>query len=90
LTICLSMVIFKNRTESRYKPINVEILKGSKQEISEQVAKINGKIPEAIVFIEEPSDAIAYQDEDVFAEMEPFTVSVDGADYSREFLYGRM
>jgi hypothetical protein len=70
--------------------VNVEILKGSKQEIAEQVAKINGEIHEAILFIEEPSDAFPSQVEDIFAEMAPFMATAGGADYSRESLYSRM
>jgi hypothetical protein len=70
--------------------MNVEILKGSKQEIAERVSKINGEIHEAIIFIEEPSDAFPSHVEDIFAEMEPFMVTAGGADYSRESLYSRM
>jgi hypothetical protein len=70
--------------------MNVEILKGSKQEIAERVAKISGEIHEAIVFVEEPSDAFPSRVEDVFAEMEPFMVNAGEVNYSRESLYSRM
>ena len=70
--------------------MNVQILRGSKQEIAERLVRIGGEVREAIVFVEEPSAAEAAAGEDIFAEMEPFTVSVGGADYSREALYTRM
>ncbi len=70
--------------------MNVEVLTGSKQEIAEGVARIRGDVREAIVFVEELSDTARSQGEDIFAEMEPFTVSVGDVDYSREALYSRM
>lgn len=71
--------------------MKAEVLKGSKQEIAEHVVRIRGEVREAIVFVEEPSDAAAPPvGEDIFAEMEPFTVKAGGADYSREALYGRL
>ena len=43
------------------------------------------------MFVEEPSDSSSgLSEEDIFTEMEPFTVKVGGADYSREALYTRM
>jgi hypothetical protein len=43
------------------------------------------------VFVEAPSDSIPVPpDEAFFAEMEPFTVWVGGANDSRESLYARM
>jgi hypothetical protein len=69
--------------------MNVQVFKGSKREIAEGVARIPGEITEAIVFVEGPADAAANQD-DIFAEMQPFVASAGGADYSREALYGRM
>jgi hypothetical protein len=71
--------------------MKAQVLKGSKQEIAETVVRISGDVREAVVFIDEPSDSQTESSEkDVFAEMEPFTVSAGGADYSREALYGRM
>ena len=69
--------------------MNVHVLRGSKQEIAEGVARIQGEIREAIVFIEGPSDAPARQGEDIFAEMDPFLANAGGADYSRDTLYSR-
>ena len=63
------------------------ILRGSKLEIAETLAQISGDVREAIVFVEEPSDATAKPAEDIFAEMEPFAANAGGADYSREALY---
>ena len=70
--------------------MTVQVLKGSKQEIAEKVAGISGEIHEAIVFIEEPSDAPPATVEELFAEMEPYMVHVGNANYSREALYTRM
>lgn len=59
--------------------------------IAENVARIDGVIREVIVFIEEPADSIPMpSEEDFFAEMDPFTVRMGGADDSRESLYTRM
>ena len=71
--------------------MKAQVLTGSKYEIAETVAGIDGEIHEAIVFVEEPSDSNpAPFAEDIFAEMEPFTVRVGSADDSRESLYTRM
>jgi hypothetical protein len=71
--------------------MKAQVVKGSKQEIAETVVRIDGEVREAIVFVEEPSDQTpAASGEDLFAEMEPFTVKVGGADYSREAIYTRM
>ncbi|GMU20902.1 MAG: hypothetical protein AMXMBFR13_09980 [Phycisphaerae bacterium] len=68
--------------------MRAEILRGSKQEIAETVIRMAGEVREAIVFVEEPSDAPAPTlEDDIFAEMDPFVVRVGGADYSREGLY---
>jgi hypothetical protein len=68
--------------------MTARVLIGSKQEIAQKVAAIDGDIREAIVFIDEPS---AHTDhaEDIFAEMEPFTVREVGADDSRPTIYER-
>jgi hypothetical protein len=70
--------------------MSVQILRGSKQEIAEEVVRIEGEIREAIVFVEEPLDVPYRQGEDIFSEMEPFVASAGGADYSRDSLYSRM
>ncbi len=67
-----------------------QVLRGSKQEIAEQIAQIPGEVREVIVFLEEPSEGLGSAGDDVFAEMEPFTVRTGCADYSRESLYSRM
>ncbi len=68
------------------------VLTGSKQEIAQKVANLEGEVREAIVFIEEPADlrppgGTGAQDPDIFAEMEPYTVQVRDVDDSREALY---
>ena len=71
--------------------MKAHVLRGSKQEIAEGVARIDGDVREAIVFVDEPSDSVAGMTaEDMFAEMEPYMVKVAGADYSRKAIYSRM
>jgi len=71
--------------------MKAHVLTGTKSEIAEQIGKIDGVIHEVIVvvheFVEPPPIG---PDEDIFAEMEPYTVQVGGADYSREAIYTRM
>jgi hypothetical protein len=67
-----------------------QVLRGSKQEIAERVARIPGEIREAIVFVDEASDGNADPGEDTVAEIEPHTAKAGGADYSREAIYARM
>jgi hypothetical protein len=71
--------------------MKAQVLQGSKREIAEAVVAIRGEVREAIIFVEEPSDvAQGPSGEDIFAEMEPFTVKVGSADCSREAIYTRM
>ena len=71
--------------------MKTQVLTGSKTEIAEKFARMVGPIHEVIVFVEEPSNSTpALSAEDIFAEMEPFTVKTVGADYSRQSLYTRM
>lgn len=69
--------------------MKAQVLTGSKKEIADSIAQIQGDVHEVIAFIEEPV-AASEQREDIFAEMEPFTVTVGGADYSRQSLYARV
>jgi hypothetical protein len=69
--------------------MNIHVLSGSKQEIAEEVTRIPGEVCEAIVFVEEPHDTFN-QVEDIFSEMESFSVSAGGADYSRDVIYTRL
>jgi len=71
--------------------MKAQVLKGSKRQIAETVVRISGEVREAIVFVEEPSEAPeGGSGEDIFAEMEPFTVRVGSAECSREAIYTRM
>ena len=73
--------------------MTVRVLTGSKQEIAQKLASLEGEVREAIVFIAEPSDALrsaGASAEELFAEMEPYMVEVGNADYSREAVYSRM
>jgi len=69
--------------------MKAHVFTGSKQQIAENVAKIDGQVHEAIVFVEEPSasDGLAT---DIFAEMELFTVRQTAVDDSRKAIYRRM
>ena len=70
------------------------VLRGSKQEIAANLARIAGEVREAIVFEEEPAPAApgarTHDAEDVFAEMLPFMVDAPDVDDSREAVYTRM
>ena len=74
--------------------MRTHVLRGSKQEIAEGLARIAGEVREAIVFVEEPSPAGlgAGKDdsEDIFAEMAPFMVDVPSVDDSRAAIYTRL
>jgi hypothetical protein len=73
--------------------MTARVLKGSKQEIAQKVASLEGEVREAIVFIEEPPGVPIPPGgtaEELFAEMEPYTVQVGNADYSRAGIYSRM
>ena len=75
--------------------MTARVLTGSKQEIAQKVASLEGEVREAIVFVEELSDQRLpggedTQDvQDIFAEMEPNMVHVADVDDSREALYTR-
>ncbi len=72
--------------------MKTHVLTGSKSEIAESIVRIDGEVREVIVFVEEPSDSTVQPllEEDIFAEMEPYTVKVDEVDDSREAIYTRM
>ena len=69
--------------------MRTHVLRGSKQEIAENLAKISGEVREVIVFEEEPVHPTP-QTEDIFVEMRPFMVDVQDLDDSREAIYTRM
>jgi hypothetical protein len=70
------------------------VLTGSKQEIAQKVANLEGEVREAVVFVEESLGASAQSApetvEELFAEMEPYTTTVGDFDDSREAIYQRM
>jgi hypothetical protein len=74
--------------------MQAHVLRGTKQEIAESVARMPGEVREAIIFVEE-SPTVASLDrmsgaEDIFAEMRPFMVDAEDVDDSREAIYTRM
>jgi hypothetical protein len=66
------------------------VLRGSKQEIAERVAQLPGEVHEVIVFVDEVTDARQGASEDIFSEMDGFTVRAGDVDYSRDAIYTRM
>ena len=73
--------------------MEAHVLRGTKHEIAESVVRMPGEVREAIVFVEEPATVAAppaADAEDIFAEMLPYMVDVDGGDDSREAIYTRM
>jgi hypothetical protein len=75
--------------------MKAHVLTGSKQQIAEKVAEIDGEVHEAIVFVEEPSTSIEPSTTnrppaDIFAEMELLTVQQSAVDDSRQAIYRRM
>ena len=64
------------------------VLKGSKREIADSVARIEGDVREAIVFVAEASDSTTTASgDDLFVEMTPYMVDVPEIDDSREAIY---
>jgi hypothetical protein len=74
--------------------MKTHVLKGSKAEIAEALARMDGVIREVFVVVDDPAESILPVPETVeelFAEMEPYTVKVDAfVDDSREGIYTRM
>jgi len=74
--------------------MSARVLRGTKQEIAATLARIDGEVREAIVFVEEPAPPVpvapAQDAGDVFAEMYQFMVDVRDVDDSRETIYSRM
>lgn len=69
--------------------MKARVLTGSKQEIAEKLMETDGDIREAIVFIDDSSIEREVV-ENIFAEMEPFTVHQPDVDDSRDAIYRRM
>ena len=73
--------------------MKTHVLRGSKQDITEGLARISGEVREAIIFVDEPAPAAPAggtpDAEDIFAEMRPFMVDAHDVDDSREAIYTR-
>jgi len=71
--------------------MQAHVLRGTKQQIAENLARMSGEVREAIVFVEEPAPAEARMPdrEDIFAEMRPHMVDVESLDDTREAVYTR-
>jgi len=75
--------------------MTARVLTGSKQQIAQQVANLQGEVREVIIFIEEPVGTPAQLPvpatvEELFKEMEPYMANVGDVDDSREAIYTRM
>ena len=70
--------------------MQAHVLRGTKQQIAENLARMAGEGREAIVFVEEPAVARMPDREDIFAEMRPYMVDVEDLDDAREAVYTRM
>jgi len=74
--------------------MKTHVLRGSKQEIAENLVRMPGVVREAIVFVEEPAPAALEgqppEAQDMFAEMRPFMVDAPGLDDSGEAINSRM
>jgi hypothetical protein len=74
--------------------MSAHVLKGSKKELAEGLAQINGDVREAIVFVDDSAPSAsgnpAVGTEDIFAEMRPFLVQAPDIDDSREAIYSRL
>jgi hypothetical protein len=71
--------------------MQAHVLRGTKQQIAEDLARMPGEVREAIVFVEEPAPEAARmpEGEDIFAEMRPHMVDVEDLDDAREAVYTR-
>ena len=71
--------------------MQARVLRGTKQQIAENLARMPGEVREAIVFVDEPAPAEARipDREDIFAEMRPYMVDVEDLDDTREAVYTR-
>jgi hypothetical protein len=71
--------------------MQAHVLRGTKQQIAENLARMPGEVREAIVFVEEPAAEAAQMPdrEDIFAEMRPYMVNVEDLDDTREAVYTR-
>jgi len=74
--------------------MKTHVLRGSKEAIAEGLARINGEVREAIIFVDDSSPAPPTERrpeaEDIFAEMHPFMVDAEDVDDSRQAIYTRM
>ncbi len=74
--------------------MQAHVLRGTKQQIAENLARMPGEVREAIVFVEEPATVAPATRmpgaEDIFTEMQPFMVDAVDVDDSREAIYTPM
>jgi hypothetical protein len=68
------------------------VLRGTKEQIAESLARMSGEVREAIVFVDDPEAPSGDPPvaKDIFAEMRPYMVDVDDVDDSREAIYTRL
>jgi hypothetical protein len=70
--------------------MQAHVLKGTREEIAANLARMPGEVREAIVFVEEPPAAARHpQGDDIFAEMRPHMVDGQDLNDAREAIYSR-
>ena len=75
--------------------MSAHVLKGTKQQIAQDLTQMPGEVREAIVFVEDPGPIVSgpqtYDSQDIFAEMQPFVAQGNTeVDDSREAIYTRL
>ncbi len=76
--------------------MKTQVIEGSRQQIAEQVLRIDGHIAKAVVYLDDPADVARsprlsdQQFEKLMAEAQADTVAVGHMDDSREAIYTRM
>lgn len=85
--------------KARCDVVTTREIRGSKEQIVEQIGRMSGRIVSAIVLVEDaptvPADSsfVPPTDEEfakMMAELEKLAVSAPNVDYSREAMYTRM
>ena len=63
------------------------VLRGTKQEIVENLIRMSGEVREAVVFVDEQASLEMRDRDEFFAEMRPFMVEVKDLDDDRDAIY---
>jgi len=70
--------------------MKTQVIEGTPQQIVERITRLGSALVRAVVYTEEPAtSAPTPSSEDMFSEMDPYTVAVGHADDSRASIYTR-